>query len=90
MHTYHPNATIFFNSGGADIYKPEFHDYQSHFEMEDLPTAWGGYDQLPLRAKYFVNTGKKTIGMTGKFHLNIVFVDYRFRGRRYYAELLLP
>ncbi|MBQ6876625.1 MAG: hypothetical protein IJN46_10405 [Lachnospiraceae bacterium] len=70
MRRYHPNATVFFNSGGADIYKPEFHEYQSHFEMEDLPTAWGGYDQLPIRAKYFVNTGKQTIGMTGKFHLD--------------------
>lgn len=70
MRKYHPNATIFFNSGGADIKKPEYHEYQSHYEMEDLPTAWGGYDKLPLRAKFFVNTGKKTIGMTGKFHLD--------------------
>lgn len=70
MRKYHPNATIFFNSGGADINKPAYHEYQSHYEMEDLPTAWGGYDKLPLRAKFFVNTGKKTIGMTGKFHLD--------------------
>ena len=67
---YHPNATIFFNSGGADQYKPQYHMYQSHFEMEDLPTAWGGYDKLPIRAKYFSNTGKNYIGMTGKFHLD--------------------
>lgn len=70
MRKYHPNATIFFNSGGADIKKTDFHAYQTHYEMEDLPTAWGGYDKLPLRAKFFVNTGKKTIGMTGKFHLD--------------------
>ncbi len=67
---YHPDATIFFNSGGADQYKPDFHAYQTHFEMEDLPTAWGGYDKLPLRAKFFEGTGKSYIGMTGKFHLD--------------------
>ena len=69
MKKYHPDGTIFFNSGGADAKKPAFHDYQTHFEMEDLPTAWGGYNKLPLRAKYFRNKGKNYLGMTGKFHL---------------------
>lgn len=67
---YHPDATIFFNSGGADPYRPEFHPYETHFELEDLPTVWGGYDKLPIRAKYFASTDKPTIGMTGKFHLD--------------------
>lgn len=70
MRKYHPDATIFFNSGGAAINKPWNHKYQSHFEMEDLPTAWGGYNKMPLRAKYFSKTGKNYIGMTGKFHLD--------------------
>lgn len=70
MRKYHPNATIFFNSGGADIDKGPFHQYQTHFEMEDLPTAWGGYDAMPVRAKYFSRKGKPYLGMTGKFHLN--------------------
>ena len=70
LYSHHPNATIFFNSGGADIDKPQYHEYQSHFEMEDLPTAWGGYNKLPLRAKYFQKLGKPYIGMTGKFHLD--------------------
>ena len=43
---------------------------QSHFEMEDLPTAWGGYDQFPIRAKVFLKKGKPIMGMTGKFHLD--------------------
>ncbi|MBQ1223603.1 MAG: hypothetical protein IIX84_04880, partial [Oscillospiraceae bacterium] len=67
---YHPDATIFFNSGGADQYKPEYHAVQSHYEMEDLPTCWGGYDKLPVRAKFFANKNKPYIGMTGKFHLS--------------------
>ena len=69
MEKYHPDGSIFFNSGGADMYRPQYHAYQSHFEMEDLPTAWGGYDKMPLRAKYFSKTGKYYLGMTGKFHL---------------------
>jgi len=68
MVKYHPDATIFFNSG-ADQYRPEYHNDQTHFEMEDLPTAWGGYDKMPVRAKFFSKTGKYFLGMTGKFHL---------------------
>jgi hypothetical protein len=63
----HPQASIFFN-GAADTGKPEFHQYQTHFEMEDLPTTWGGYDKMPVRAKYFAKSGKYYLGMTGKFH----------------------
>ena len=70
MRKYHPNATIFFNSGGADQYRPEYHENQTHFEMEDLPTAWGGYNKMPIRAKFFGKTGKAFLGMTGKFHLD--------------------
>lgn len=65
---HHPQATIFFNSGGADILKPQWHHLSTHYEMEDLPTVWGGYDKLPLRARYFGSTGKEFLGMTGKFH----------------------
>ena len=70
MRKYHPDATIFFNSGGADQYRSEYHTNQPHFEMEDLPTAWGGYDKMPIRAKFFGRTGKSFLGMTGKFHLS--------------------
>jgi hypothetical protein len=67
MKEKHPDATVFFN-GGANQYEPQWHAYQTHFEMEDLPTTWGGYDKMPLRAKYFSHTGKDYLGMTGKFH----------------------
>lgn len=70
MRQYHPDATIFFNSGGADQYRTRYHEMQTHFEMEDLPTAWGGYDKMPPRAKYFSRYGKDYFGMTGKFHLD--------------------
>lgn len=69
LHKRHPNATIFFNSGGADIMAPEYHPYETHYEIEDLPTVWGGYDKMPLNATFFGGTGKFYLGMTGKFHL---------------------
>ncbi len=69
LHKYHPNATVFYNSGGADHTRPWRLKYESHYELEDLPTCWGGYDKMPLRAKFFSKTGKDYIGMTGKFHL---------------------
>ena len=69
LHRYHPDATVFYNAGGADMTKPYVHEYQTHYEMEDLPTCWHGYDRLPMRARFFSRTGKPTMGMTGKFHL---------------------
>lgn len=68
LHKKHPEASIFFNSGGAEPNMPEYHDGSTHFEMEDLPTSWGGYDKMPFRAKFFERTGKSYLGMTGKFH----------------------
>ena len=67
VHGYTPSAPVFFN-GGADMNRTEYHPYQTHFELEDLPTAWGGYDLMPLRAKFFEKYGKPFLGMTGKFH----------------------
>ena len=68
VHGYAPNATVFYNSGGADMNRPEFHSLSTHFELEDLPTAWGGYDEMPIRAKFFEKYNKEFVGMTGKFH----------------------
>lgn len=68
LHEKHPEATIFFNSGGAEIYRPEYHAGQTHYEMEDLPTAWGGYDKFPPRASFMSRYDKEYLGMTGKFH----------------------
>lgn len=70
VHSYVPDATVFYNSGGADMNRPEFHSCSTHYELEDLPTAWGGYDEMPIRAKFFEKYGKDFVGMTGKFHHN--------------------
>lgn len=65
---HHPDATVFFNSGGAEIHMPQWHYASTHFELEDLPTVWGGYDKMPMRARFFSGLGKSYLGMTGKFH----------------------
>lgn len=67
VHEYSPDAPVFYN-GGADMNRTEYHPYQTHYELEDLPTAWGGYDLMPIRAKFFEKYGKHFLGMTGKFH----------------------
>lgn len=67
IHEYAEDAPVFYN-GGADMNRTEYHPYQTHYELEDLPTAWGGYDLMPLRAKFFEKYGKHFLGMTGKFH----------------------
>ena len=63
----HPDALLYHNSG-ASQYTPEWHEAMTHFELEDLPTTWGGYDKFPIRARYFANSGKQYIAMSGKFH----------------------
>ncbi len=63
----HPKANVFFN-GSTGIYDPQYHDYITQYEMEDLPTVWGGYDKFPLRARYFASKGKPLVAMSGKFH----------------------
>ena len=67
IHAKWPKATIFYN-GGASQYHPQWHVGDTHYELEDLPTTWGGYDKFPMRAKYFANTGKDYLAMSGKFH----------------------
>lgn len=66
--SFHPEATVFFN-GGANMNTPqEILDNQTHFELEDLPTTWGGYDKFPLRARSLRRHGKPYLAMSGKFH----------------------
>ena len=67
VQSYSKDAPVFYN-GGANMNRTEYHPYQTHYELEDLPTAWGGYDLMPLRAKWFEKYGKHFLGMTGKFH----------------------
>lgn len=65
-----PRLTVFFNSGGADIDKPEYFEFSTHYEMENMPSKSAtGYDAIINRSKFFRETGKDVYGMTGKFHI---------------------
>ncbi len=68
---FHPQATVFFNNTAgltADNLARRMYTYNTQQEMEDLPTTWGGYDKLALRAKYFHNFSEPIVAMSGKFH----------------------
>ena len=42
--------------------------FNSHQEFEHLPTTWGGYDKLPLRARHYHGLGFDLVAMSGRFH----------------------
>ncbi|RYX81413.1 alpha-amylase [bacterium] len=59
---------VFHNAG--HIHKGDFDAmrWNSHLELESLPTGGWGYDHFPLSALYVGTTGFDFLGMTGKFH----------------------
>lgn len=69
---YHPKATVYFNSATHLVNKGGFvnrlYDMNTQQELEDLPTVWGGYDKLPLEAKYHLQNNNAIVAMSGKFH----------------------
>jgi hypothetical protein len=69
---YHPEATAYFNATShvrnEASFKERLFDLNTQQELEDLPTTWGGYDKLPLEAKYHLQNGSAIVAMSGKFH----------------------
>ena len=72
---YIPDASVYYNGTTAtytgkhmEMFKYKLYQYNTKHDLEDLPTAWGGYDIFPYRSKYFANTGKEIVAMSGKFH----------------------
>jgi len=72
INQFHPEATVYFNSATHLVNKGGFvnrlYDMNTQQELEDLPTVWGGYDKLPLEAKYHLQNGNPIVAMSGKFH----------------------
>ena len=69
---HHPEASIYFN-GVTRLHRDantrhRLYRHNTQNDLEDLPTTWGGYDKLALRARYFANVGKPYVAMSGKFH----------------------
>lgn len=68
IHKYNPNATIYHNGGHTIRGRRDLMHYNTHLELESLPTAGWGYDHFPMSAAYARTTGMDFLGMTGKFH----------------------
>lgn len=69
---HHPRASVFFNSathvGNSRQFRERLFDLNTQQELEDLPTVWGGYDKLPIEAKFHLGEGSPVLAMSGKFH----------------------
>ncbi|MEK6796764.1 MAG: alpha-amylase family protein [Spirochaetota bacterium] len=59
---------LFHNSGHISRGDKRIIPFQTHLELESLPTGGWGYDHFPLSARYAITTGMEFLGMTGKFH----------------------
>ena len=63
-----PARPVFHNGGNIPIGAREAISWNSHLELESLPTGGWGWDHFPLTARYAQTTGFDFLGMTGKFH----------------------
>lgn len=65
---YNPETYIFHNAGNITRGRRDIADFDTHLELESLPTGGWGYDHFPMSAAYVRNLGMEYLGMTGKFH----------------------
>ena len=65
---YYNGTTATYTDRNVASFKYGLFRYNTKHDLEDLPTAWGGYDIFPWRSKYFAATGKDIVAMSGKFH----------------------
>ncbi|MBQ9544717.1 MAG: beta-galactosidase trimerization domain-containing protein, partial [Clostridia bacterium] len=63
-----PGLPLFHNGGHIRRGRRDLADFDTHLELESLPTGGWGYDHFPLSAAYSRTLGKQFLGMTGKFH----------------------
>jgi hypothetical protein len=63
-----PNMPVFHNSGHITCGRRDQVAYQTHLELESLPTGGWGYDHFPQSASYVSSLERDFLGMTGKFH----------------------
>lgn len=68
VHKHNPKATIFFNGGNIPMGRRDIAGYNTHLELESLPTGGWGYDHFPMSAAYCRTLNMEYLGMTGKFH----------------------
>ncbi|MEO6876265.1 MAG: alpha-amylase family protein [Opitutaceae bacterium] len=59
---------VFHNSGHISLGARKALGYNTHLELESLPTGGWGYDHFPMSARYAITQKWDFLGMTGKFH----------------------
>lgn len=65
---YKPGLPLFHNGGHIRHGRRDLAYYNTHLELESLPTGGWGYDHFPFSARYCQGLGMEVMGMTGKFH----------------------
>ncbi len=65
---FRPGLPLFQNGGHIRQGRRDIAHYNTHLEIESLPTGEWGYDHFPMAARYCQGLGMEYLGMTGKFH----------------------
>ncbi len=65
---YNSETTIFHNAGNITRGRRDHAHFNTHLELESLPTGGWGYDHFPMSASYARTLEMDFLGMTGKFH----------------------
>ena len=65
---YNSETKIFHNAGNITRGRRDHANFDTHLELESLPTGGWGYDHFPMSAAYSRTLGMDFLGMTGKFH----------------------
>ncbi len=65
---YNGETTIFHNAGNITRGRRDHAHFNTHLELESLPTGGWGYDHFPMSASYARTLDMDFLGMTGKFH----------------------
>ncbi|NGZ74449.1 beta-galactosidase trimerization domain-containing protein [Saccharibacillus alkalitolerans] len=68
VHSPKPGLPLFHNNGHIRRGRRDLAAFNTHLELESLPTGGWGYDHFPLSARYAQGLGMDVLGMTGKFH----------------------
>ena len=62
------DTPVFHNGGHVPVGARKFNGFNSHLELESLPTGGWGYDHFSMSARYAATQPRDFLGMTGKFH----------------------
>ena len=62
------DTPVFHNGGHVPVGATKFNRFNSHFELESLPTGGWGYDHFAFSARYAGTQPRDFLGMSGKFH----------------------